>query len=573
LTPAYSILTNASPLAETTDTTTNILAPNSVVGSIYCNGSRLPVEAVVAAGAYGWQVPPGTNESNGLPAPPFTLSAAATVDEGNNWINLRWGPLSLNFANPQTGIPVFTFNPSPSANSAAIDKVPVAITHPATDFFGNARPDGSGGNTFDIGAIESITAAPVAFSLQGGTYNTPHSLTLTDSTPGATIYYTTDGSTPSSSSTKYTVAITINFTGLVQAIAYAPGYLPSAVTSKSYTYVSMPPAAAPAFSLQGGTYNSPQSLTLTDTTPGAVIYYTTDGVSPTTGSTVYNGAITIASTEQVQAVAIASGYSISPVSSKSYTYVPLTPAAAPAFSLAGGTYTTPQTLILTDTTPGAVIRYTTNGSTPTAFSTRYTGAITVASTELVQAIAIATGYSNSPISSKSYTYTPLPPAAAPVFSLAGGIYNTPQTLTLTDTTPGAVIHYTTNGSTPTALSPTYTTSITVASTELVQAIAVATGYSNSPVGSKFYTYVPLPKANAPAFSLAGGHYTTPQSLTLTDTTPGATIYYTTDGSTPTTASTKYVGAITVSTSETVIAIAAAPGYSNSNPSAKAYTIP
>ena len=77
----------------------------------------------------------------------------------------------------------------------------------------------------------------------------------------------------------------------------------------------------------------------------------------------------------------------------------------------------------------------------------------------------------------------------------------------------------------------------------------------------------------PYFSLAGGHYTTPQVLTLTDATPGATIYYTTNGTTPTTSSTKYTGPITISTSETVIAIAAASGYTNSNPASKAYTIP
>ena len=104
-------------------------------------------------------------------------------------------------------------------------------------------------------------------------------------------------------------------------------------------------------------------------------------------------------------------------------------------------------------------------------------------------------------------------------------------------------------------------------------MAIATGYNLSPVSSKAYTITPLPLAASPYFTLAGGHYTTPQTLALTDTTPGATIYYTTNGTIPTTGSTYYAGPITISTSETVIAIAVAPGYSNSNPSAKAYTIP
>jgi hypothetical protein len=105
--------------------------------------------------AGGWQVPPGTNESNGLPAPAFTLMPAATVDEGNNWVNLRWGPLSTNVTNA-AGNPVFTFDPSLVAGSPAINLVPLASTQgiaaPSTDFYGNPRKQG--GNPVDAGAIE-----------------------------------------------------------------------------------------------------------------------------------------------------------------------------------------------------------------------------------------------------------------------------------------------------------------------------------------------------------------------------------------------------------------------------------
>lgn len=334
-------------------------------------------------------------------------------------------------------------------------------------------------------------------------------------------------------------------------------------------------APAPVFNLAGGAYHTPQSLTLTDTLQGATIYYTytANGATPTTASTLYTGPITINTTGIVEAIAVDPGYTQSPTSAKAYTYSVLPVAAAPVFNLAGGTYHSPQMLTITDTTPGAAIHYTTNGTTPTAGSTLYTGPITIASTETVEAVAIATGYSPSPIGSKAYSYLPYPPATAPSFSLAGGTYNTPQTLTLTDSTPGATIFYTTNGTTPTSNSTPYIGKITVASTELVKAVAIAPGYLTSPVSAKAYTYSPSPLAAAPYFSLAGGHYTTPQMLTLTDSTPGAAIYYTTNGTTPTTASTRYMGPLTISTTETVIAIAAASGYNNSNPSAKAYTIP
>jgi len=69
------------------------------------------------------------------------------------------------------------------------------------------------------------------------------------------------------------------------------------------------------------------------------------------------------------------------------------------------------------------------------------------------------------------------------------------------------------------------------------------------VSSKAYTYTPLPLAVSPYFNLAGGHYTTPQMLTLTDSTPGAAIDHATNGTNPTTASTKYAVPITIGTSE------------------------
>lgn len=63
-------------------------------------------------------------------------------------------------------------------------------------------------------------------------------------------------------------------------------------------------AAKPKFSVKPGAYSSPLKVKLKDSTRGAVIYYTTDGWTPTAASTRYLGAITIASTTSLQAVAI-----------------------------------------------------------------------------------------------------------------------------------------------------------------------------------------------------------------------------------------------------------------------------
>ena len=134
------------------------------------------------------------------------------------------------------------------------------------------------------------------------------------------------------------------------------------------------------------------------------------------------------------------------------------------------------------------------------------------------------------------------------------------------------MYYTTDGTTPTTQSAQYSGPITVSTTETIQAFAVAPGYSSSPTESERYdVYINL--APSPTFNPPLGNYSTPQQVTISDSVAGATIYYTVDGSTPTTNSTQYSAPITVSTTETIIAIAAAPGYSTSFTSSATYTFP
>ncbi len=143
-------------------------------------------------------------------------------------------------------------------------------------------------------------------------------------------------------------------------------------------------------------------------------------------------------------------------------------------------------------------------------------------------------------------------------------------MTISDTTSGATIYYTTNGTTPTTSSTQYTGPITVGSSE-DKAIAAASGFANSAVGSATYT-VQQGTTSTPTLLPVGGTYTAAQSVTISDATSGATIYYTTDGTPPTTSSTEYAGPITVSASETLQAIAVASGQAMSGPATAVYTI-
>ena len=77
--------------------------------------------------------------------------------------------------------------------------------------------------------------------------------------------------------------------------------------------------AAPTFSPAAGTYYEPQSVTLSCTTPGSTIYYTTDGSNPTTSSAEYSSAITVSETTTIKAIATADGMETSSIATAAYT--------------------------------------------------------------------------------------------------------------------------------------------------------------------------------------------------------------------------------------------------------------
>lgn len=102
----------------------------------------------------------------------------------------------------------------------------------------------------------------------------------------------------------------------------------------------------------------------------------------------------------------------------------------------------------------------------------------------------------------------------------------------------------------------------------LSAVAFENGYTSSPVTSATYNI----QAPPPIISPAGGTYTSALQVTITDFANSAPIYYTTDGTQPTTSSTQYEGPLNVSTSETVQAIASGNGYSSSNVVSASYTV-
>lgn len=190
--------------------------------------------------------------------------------------------------------------------------------------------------------------------------------------------------------------------GSHQVVATYPGdnnYRSS--TSAATTLQSQ--VATPVLSLAQGTYTSVQTLTISETTPGATTYYEMSGAQSTSGVVVYTGPITLSNSgmTSIQVYASETEYLQSNYVSALYTLV-LPPTATPAISLAAGYYSGPQTITITDSAVGAKIYYTTNGTFPTLNSNLYSAPITVSSSETLVAAAVAFGYSFSPAASAQY---------------------------------------------------------------------------------------------------------------------------------------------------------------------------
>jgi hypothetical protein len=232
-------------------------------------------------------------------------------------------------------------------------------------------------------AIVATIATPTWLRLT----RTGNTLLSEHSADGVT--WTTIGSdTVTMTTVKMGLAVTSHTTAALATVTFA---------NVSFT---QPTVATPTFTPAAGTYNNGPSVTLASTS-GATIRYTLDGSTPTsTSGTVYSGAISVTSTgTTIKAMAYKAGMANSPVSTATYTLTAATPTASPG----AGTYTSPQNVTLGSATSSASFRYTLDGSTPTATSTLYTGAINIAATTTLKAIALKSGMNNSAVLTATYT--------------------------------------------------------------------------------------------------------------------------------------------------------------------------
>ncbi len=165
-----------------------------------------------------------------------------------------------------------------------------------------------------------VIAAPV-ISPAGGEVEKGTQVEITGPT-GATIYYTTDGNDPTTSSAVYNGPIAVDNDMTIKAIAVKRAWTNSTVSTATFTVkaaASVEKVASPTFSIAGGEVEEGTTVTISCATSGATIYYTTDGNEPTTSSAVYSGAITVNKAMTIKAFAAKDGYTDSEVVSATFT--------------------------------------------------------------------------------------------------------------------------------------------------------------------------------------------------------------------------------------------------------------
>ena len=159
--------------------------------------------------------------------------------------------------------------------------------------------------------------------------------------------------------------------------------------------------SAPEFSPPPGKYPGSITVMMTDATPGAAIHYTLNGPNPTLTSPLYTEPIILPTYTVVRAIAFSSDLPPSPISAGAFSPIAQTP--TPVISPASGSYSAGQLLTITDAITTATIRYTIDGSTPTAKSIWYNKPFALTQSETIRVIAISTGKASSEVASATYT--------------------------------------------------------------------------------------------------------------------------------------------------------------------------
>ena len=453
------------------------------------------------------------------------------------------------------------------------------------------------------------TAAAPAITPDGGTFSASQSVTMSSSTGSATIYYTVDGTTPTTASTQYTGAITVSTDTTVKAIATAAGYAQSSVSSATFNFSNQTPPVS--FSPAAGTYMNAQTVTISDSDASAKIYYTTDGSTPSSSSSPYSSPIPVAASETIKAIGIDPALTDSTVGTAAYVIqnggttvdfgsgfsntqgLTFNGSAAPAntsqlqltsgVSQAGSFFWNAPINVQAFTTSFEfqVTNGQANGFTftiqnvgPTSLGGDSAG---LGYQNIQKSVAIKFNFYNynSEGSDSTGLYTDGQAPSTPTVDISpsgiqlssGDAIN--AQIVYDGTTLTLTLHDTTNND-------SFTTSWPINIPQTVGSNTAYVGFTGGTGGLSADQYLLnwtyATQAVPPAFAPPAGSYSAAQNVTLSSQTADAVIYYTADGSTPSASSTQYTAPIAVSKSETIHALAVSKTMGTSNVVSAAYVI-
>ncbi len=322
------------------------------------------------------------------------------------------------------------------------------------------------------------------------------------------------------------------------------------------------PVEKPQFSPIPGIYRSNQIVTITSTTPDTDFYYTLDGSEPNLLSIKYSSEVPITNNTTIKAIALREGMVSSEVSTGIFEIL----ASSPVFSLSSGIYEEPQIVTITSETEGVSLYYTTNGENPTILSNLYSTPIPINENITLKAIAVKNDMTTSDISLSEYHIKSSIPITSHVTDV---LYKNPQSIVLTSSTLDAQIWYTTDGSIPTEENRLlYTGPIAITTNTSIKAYSSKTLMDDSDISTFSYNF----KTYTPVINPTGGLFSDDQSVTMTCLNENSTIFFTTDGTVPTSSSTPYTGPFTISENTTIKAIGSCTGITDSDVLEQHYTI-
>jgi hypothetical protein len=374
----------------------------------------------------------------------------------------------------------------------------------------DASSDGGGAQN-DAGTIE-CPGSPV-FSPPGGSYTAAVTVAIT--APGlpssGVIFYTTDGTVPNAGSNSYSQPVQVATSETLIAIATAPGCPIAGPATATYSLSNvLLEAAMPTFAPAPGTYCGGQSITLATPTPGATIFYTTDGTNPSTTSAVYTTPIALFKSMDIRAMTTAPGYQASPIASGQYTLLaPPGTLPPPVIAPVGGVQNNDFLATLSVSSSGGTLCYTLDGTAPTgagglctgtsltydaATAIHIDGTVTDPATGRVTVETLDTGIPcanhccglDSGGAPATYTLQVAQPSITP----ASGKIAVGASVAFTTVTVGNVtFHYTVDGSPASCSSASTGAGFTATGAEsTVNVVGCKAGYAVSATGSASYTF-------------------------------------------------------------------------------------